>query len=190
MARCGNSRAPRDNRRPRLEESRSRASVTCGVYLRPSGSSPMRCISRSCSACTSSNGCTGDTAATTARGLRPPNERQPFQMQLERAALDAAEHRGDLLGDHVVDVADEAQRQVIIFRIDPARARQSAAQHAERLPDVGGDFDTGEETRHGDFRFTMRALHAHGDQLLRPAAGYAPRSRRRRRRSDAGHRPD
>ncbi len=70
-------------------------------------------------------------------------------MKIERAALDAAEHQGDFLCDHVVDVADEAQRQMIIFRIDPARARQSAAQHAERLANVGGDFDTGEEARHG-----------------------------------------
>jgi len=39
------SAARRDNRRRQLDESRSRASVTCGVYLRPSGSRPSRCSS-------------------------------------------------------------------------------------------------------------------------------------------------
>ena len=51
--------------------------------------------------------------------------------------------------DDVIDIADEAQRQVIILRINPARARQSAAQHAKRLPDIGRDFDSGEKARHG-----------------------------------------
>ena len=59
--------------------------------------------------------------------LAAAKRRQPFQVEIEGAALDAAEHRGNLLGHHVVDVADKTQRQVIIFRIDPARARQSAA---------------------------------------------------------------
>ena len=98
--------------------------------------------------------------ATTARGLRPPNEHQPFQMKIESPALDAAEHQGDFLRDHVVHVADEAQRQMIILRIDPARARQSAAQHDERLADIGGNFDTGEETRHGSLTSSTRARRA------------------------------
>ena len=94
---------------------------------------------------------------------------QPLQIQIERAALDAAEHQGDFLRDHIVDVADEAQRQMIIFRIDPARARQTAAQHAERLSDIGGNFDTGEETRHGELPIHDAARRAHGgDQLLDP----------------------
>ena len=103
----------------------------------------------------------------------------------------------DFVGDRVVDVADEAQRQVIIFRIDPARARQPAAQHRQRLADIGGDFETGEEARHGETLTGSHALslydraRAHpGDQLFDLAAGYAPRSRRRRRRSDAARRAD
>ena len=51
--------------------------------------------------------------------------------------------------DRVVDVADEAQRHVIVLGIDPARAGQAAAQHRERLRDVGGDFETGEQAGHG-----------------------------------------
>ena len=52
--------------------------------------------------------------------------------------------------DDVVDVADEAQRDVIVLGIDPARARQTAAQHGERLAHVGGNFETGEEAGHGE----------------------------------------
>lgn len=40
-----------------------------------------------------------------------------------------------------------------------------------------------------DARITTRAPHAQRLPTPRPAAGYAPRSRRRRRRSGAGHRP-
>jgi len=54
--------------------------------------------------------------------------------------------------DDVVDVADEAQGHVIVLGIDPARARQPAAQRGERLADVGGDFETGEEARPGTMR--------------------------------------
>ncbi len=73
---------------------------------------------------------------------------QALHVQIEGAALDTAQQRGDLMRGHVVDVADEAQRQVIVLRIDPARARQAAAQRGERLSDVGRNFHTGEETRH------------------------------------------
>ena len=121
--------------------------------------------------------------------LAAAERRQTLQVQIESAALDAAEHEGDFLGDQVVDVADEAQRQMIILRIDPARARQSAAQHAERLSDIGGNFDTGEETRHLRLPITIRARARTRRSVLRPSAGCAPRSRRRRRRSGAGHRP-
>ena len=65
------------------------------------------------------------------------------------------------MGDFVVDVADEAQCQVIVLRIDPARTRQSAAQRRQRLPDIGRNFDTGEETRHGEtFNYDPRAARA------------------------------
>src|SRR4051794_23471483 len=52
--------------------------------------------------------------------------------------------------DRVVDVADEAQRQMVVLRINPARARQPAAQARQRLSDIGRNFDAGEEPRHGD----------------------------------------
>ena len=136
------ARAPPDIRRPRwLDESRNRASVTCGVYLRPSGSSPTRCISRSCSACNSMQRrrpalTSGDHRARLAAAERG----EPVEPQFEAAALHSAEQPGDLVRECVVDVADEAQRDVIVFGIDPARARQAAAQDRQRLGYDCGEF--------------------------------------------------
>ena len=48
----------------------------------------------------------------------------------------------------VIDVADEAQREVIVLRIDPARTRQPAAHHGKRLGDLRRNFETGEQTWH------------------------------------------
>ena len=50
--------------------------------------------------------------------------------QFEGAALDPPQHQSDFLGDDVIHVPDEAQRQVIIFRRDPACAGQSATTAA------------------------------------------------------------
>jgi hypothetical protein len=44
----------------------------------------------------------------------------------------------------VVDVADEAQRQVVVLGIDPARAGQAAAHHRQRLGDLLRDFKSSE----------------------------------------------
>ena len=116
--------------------------MTCGVNFRPSGSSPSRCSSRSCSACNSISGATGVAAATNARGLRPPNDDSPSSRSSNGAPLHAPEQAGNIARERVVDVADEAQREMIIFRIDPARARQTAAHHGERLADVTRNFKT------------------------------------------------
>src|SRR3974377_2423380 len=80
--------------------------------------------------------------------LAAPKGGEALQVQFESVALDPAQQGGNFMGDQVVDVADETQCQVVIFRIDPARSRQSAAQHTKRLANVGWDFDTGEKTRH------------------------------------------
>src|SRR6185436_14801483 len=61
---------------------------------------------------------------------------------------DAPEQRSDLARGLVVDIADEAQRQMVVLRIDPARARQAAAQHGEHLRDVFGNFETCEYSWH------------------------------------------
>ena len=122
--------------------------MTCGVYLRPSGSSPTRCISRSCSACNSITDGDGATAATIARGLRAAERGQAIEPQLEILAPDLAEHPGDFLRDFVIDIADEAQRQMVVFGIDPARARQPAAQQRQRFAQRGRYFQTCEQSRH------------------------------------------
>ena len=59
--------------------------------------------------------------------------REPVEAQLERPALDASEQAGDVARQRIVDVADEAQREVIVFRIDPARPGQTAAHHGKRI---------------------------------------------------------
>ena len=63
------------------------------------------------------------------------------------------------MGDCVVDVADESQRQVIISRVDPSRARQSATQGRQRLSDIGRNFDSGKKARHCE---TLRSRCASG----------------------------
>src|SRR5215831_12880606 len=75
---------------------------------------------------------------------------KPLQMQLKWHTFDAAKHGPDFMGDIVVDVADKPQRQMVVFRVDPARARQAAPQGGKALSDIGRDFYSGEETRHDE----------------------------------------
>src|SRR4029077_4728135 len=58
----------------------------------------------------------------------------------------------NLVGQSVVDVADKAQRQMIVLRIDPAGAGQSAAHHGERLTNRRRDFNSGEQAGHDNLR--------------------------------------
>ncbi len=74
--------------------------------------------------------------------------RQAFEAQIERHARHAIEQHGNLVRRRVVDIADETQRQMIVFGIDPARAGHAAAQKRQRLLDVGGNFESGEQPRH------------------------------------------
>src|SRR5271165_4645089 len=68
--------------------------------------------------------------------------------QFERLAPHTGEQRGNLVGDDVIDVTDEAKSHVIVLGIDPARAGKPAAQGGERLRDAGGDFETGKQAGH------------------------------------------
>src|SRR5437763_10273554 len=74
--------------------------------------------------------------------------RQALHLDLERLAVDAKQHRGDFVGGNAVDIADEAQGDVIIFGIDPAGARKAAPQSGKRVADLGRDFQSSEQTRH------------------------------------------
>ena len=44
-----------------------------------------------------------------------------------------------------IDVADEAERDVVVFGIDPARSGKTAALEREGGLDVVGDFEAGKE---------------------------------------------
>ena len=48
----------------------------------------------------------------------------------------------------IVDVADEAQRDVVVFRVDPARAGQAPAQQRQRRRDLARDFQADEQAGH------------------------------------------
>src|SRR5439155_512302 len=91
---------------------------------------------------------------------------QAVEAQLERPPVDLIEQRRDLVGEHVIDVADEAQRQVIVLRVDPARARQAAAQHGERKRDLARNLQRGEKAGHSLLR-TREAGRATGVRNVR-----------------------
>src|SRR5258708_29057473 len=86
----------------------------------------------------------------------PAKGRKSIELQLEPGALYVAEQIRDLAGKQIVDVANEPQRQVIIIGIDPASAWQPAAQHRQRLADVGWYFQCGEKSRHDRRSSTSR----------------------------------
>ena len=56
---------------------------------------------------------------------------EPIKAQFERPALNAPEQAGDIARERVVDIADEAQREMIVLRIDPARPGQTAAHYGQ-----------------------------------------------------------
>ena len=73
-------------------------------------------------------------AAETAEAVQP---------ELERRRDDLAESGGKVPRRVPINIADEAQRQVIILRIDPARTRYPGAEQGETLGDAGRDLDGG-----------------------------------------------
>src|SRR5919198_2107640 len=54
----------------------------------------------------------------------------------------------NLPGGQIINVADEAQCQMVIFGIDPARAEEPAPQQGKVLCEIGRDFETREQTGH------------------------------------------
>ena len=123
----------------------------------------MRCINRSCSDCTSMRACAGATLATTARGLRPPNEVKPSicrsnDPRLTRDSMEA-------ISWAIASSTSPMKRnvQMIVPRIDPSRPRQPAAQGRERVADIGRNFDSGEKTRHCE---TLKSRGASGSRAL------------------------
>src|SRR2546430_16336261 len=68
--------------------------------------------------------------------------------QFERLPAHPAQHGRDLVRDNVIDVADKAQRRVIVLGVDPARTREPATEQGQRLANIERNFETGEEARH------------------------------------------
>src|SRR5262245_52313645 len=66
----------------------------------------------------------------------------------ERPCHHGVERIGDLMGEAVLDVADEAQGDVEGFAIDPAGAPNAAAHEFKLKGNIGGNLESGEETRH------------------------------------------
>src|SRR4051794_31028044 len=73
---------------------------------------------------------------------------QPLHFHFERLAVDSKQQRGDFIRRDAVDIADEAQGDVIIFGIDPACAGEAATQIGKLLADLGRNFQSSEQTRH------------------------------------------
>src|SRR6516164_5076353 len=73
---------------------------------------------------------------------------QSVEPQLERPPLNAAKKTGNVARQRIIDVADEAQCQMIIFRVDPARPWQTAAHHRKRVGYVPRYFKTCKQTGH------------------------------------------
>src|SRR3972149_6722828 len=66
---------------------------------------------------------------------------EPLELHLEGPPRDTGQHGHYLAGEAGVDVADEAQGQVIVGRIGPARAGQAAPQGRQRQSDISGNFE-------------------------------------------------
>src|SRR5215472_14415083 len=95
---------------------------------------------------------------------------QSIETEVERLAMNAAKHAGDLSRQSVVDVADEAQRQMIVLRVDPTRSRQAAPHHGKRSGYCRRDFNSGEQAGHDNLR-TRGSLRSGLQALLRLVAG-------------------
>src|SRR5215213_11372641 len=74
--------------------------------------------------------------------------RQALQGHIEWLAIDPKQQRGDFVGCYPIDIADEAQSDVIIFGVNPAGAWQAATQAGKCLADLGRNFQSSKQTRH------------------------------------------
>ena len=71
---------------------------------------------------------------------------------VEGVTVNTSEYASDLARQCVIDVADKAQREMIILRVDPARSRQAAPHNGKRLADRRRDFNSGEQAGHDNLR--------------------------------------
>ena len=72
---------------------------------------------------------------------------QGFEADPRRRATDFAKSLGDVAREAVVHIADEAQRDMIVFRIEPARADAAAARERHLGRDARRQFQSREQAR-------------------------------------------
>src|SRR4029450_94205 len=75
---------------------------------------------------------------------------KPVELELERSSSDLAQGEGEVMRDRAVDIADEAERQVIILGIDPPCAGEPRAEHRQSRGNALRNLDGGEESGHGE----------------------------------------
>jgi hypothetical protein len=63
--------------------------------------------------------------------------------------VDTVERVGDLVGDMALDIANEAQRHMVVLDVDPAGPGQAAPEQGQRKGGITRYFEGGEKTRHG-----------------------------------------
>src|SRR4029453_7852203 len=73
---------------------------------------------------------------------------KPVELELERSSSDLAQGEGEVMRGRAVDIADEAERQMVILRIDPARTGEPRAQHRQPRGDALRNLDGREESGH------------------------------------------
>ena len=84
--------------------------------------------------------------------MSPPNQPSPSKATGGRRAADVVERLGDVVRRPRVDIADEAQRDVIVGGLEPARADHAAARQRDLADDGLRQLQSGEQTRHRGFR--------------------------------------
>src|SRR5262249_28731092 len=60
-----------------------------------------------------------------------------------------AQGEGEVVRRSAVDIADEAEREMIVLRIDPACAGEAGTKQRQACGDALRNLDGGEESRHG-----------------------------------------
>jgi hypothetical protein len=77
----------------------------------------------------------------------------------------------DVPRGRIIDIADEAQGQMVVFGVDPARARESAAQHGKVHCENGRDFETRKKTGHG----SLLSVRGSSEPSRRPCEDIKPK---------------
>ena len=71
-----------------------------------------------------------------------------IERHLEGIGADIGEHVVDIVRHAPVDIAQEAQGDVVVGRLDPAGTRQAATMQRQLGCDIGGNFQSDEQPRH------------------------------------------